>query len=1434
MPIAAEPTVAPQHSPHGEQDSAVISPEIDIQGEPFQETQTTTTEQTSTTPTTATIEPVVASPMEVAPMVAGPAAVAPMEGNLTTEDEAGVAAEQEAPAQEFSSGDSSAPPSDADAPPSAPSDVGGSGGGDAGASDGDTEPTAEAEQTKSEEEEQEGKEETGAAGDAPEGPVHTTPRTPEEDPNFQAAVARKDDTVTEQQTHEEPAAAAGAAQASSTSPANERESMAEAGQVNEMDQEEPGVFDAASFKAMLMEAIAAILPKNNDEADKFADSGKVDKVKNKATSQVESEKESAAGDIEQKTQEEPDTNSVPERQVQPLAPQDPGPAPVDIAAGSAMPPTRGAAEVNAPLDQNVDEVEQAKADAEVTDEQLLRGNEPSFTDAVNKSDEAKQHAHEAPVQFRQQEQETLASSEAGAQAAGESQLTAMHHDRTGVMAQVSADQQNTATSDTSVRQKVADHINGIYEQTKTDVEDILTTLDTSVETMFDKAADKATNAFENLVDRRMSAYKSRRYSGLIGKGRWVKDLFAGLPDEANRFFTEGRNLYLEIMDGELTLIAEHVAKELTAAKTRIQKGKQDIQDYVVSLPKNLQQEGKEAADAINSKFDELKESVIAKGEELVDTIAGMYQESLEAVDARIEEMKAANRGLIDMALGALIGVIETILKIKNLLFELLAAALEVIGTIISDPIGFLSNLIEGVKQGINNFFSNILNNVMTGLIEWLTGSLGNVGITMPDNLFSLSGIFDLVTQILGLTWDYFRDKAVKMLGEPLVSAMETGFELFQIIRKDGVAGLWEHIKEQFTDLKEMVMDAIRDMIVTKVIEAGIKWILGLLNPAGAFIKAAMLIIDVVKFFVERAAQIFELVQAFIEGIKAVASGNVSAVAKAIEKALVKAIPVLIGFLAALVGVTGLTSKVQKIIKKVRKRIDKAINKIIKKAKRAFKNLVKKGKKKVKGAVQRLLNWWKKDKKFKDKKGKDHRLYFKGKGKKAKLYVRSKEKPLEDKIKALKKDPDPVKSGVATTLEIKYNSLISEIQTKSERDLTEAEQKAFQTKIAKGLQEISEDLKKVMDDESELPPSAVTYQKDGQKAGSVTAWPLTNKPGNTKGTKPGEEPPGWDHVRSFDEVKDEKASKKRGKTIYTIPNWVRFHILNQKLHGPGVKWNLIPTSQKDNINYENKVEDPVKKALKAEPEGIFYFKANVAYREPKEGAPYYPNFPDKVHVEAGSLNENDRKEGTYTEGSSIVKKDFDIEIPPKPPRNRDSPLPLIIMESGRDQLRTHTKFKSEAYYIVAAPASINTVLGFKNYFLRSKGRLSFDTTISYLRKVADSLGDVKSKEDGTTIIRKVSFFEEGENESLMRGKINQVVRSMERFDEQYSYDKYLALRDEVMENKGLNKGQIRTQLAAAMTSAGIPLTANGIRDWYRSNPSPYHMKVVFQKLREMKR
>ena len=70
---------------------------------------------------------------------------------------------------------------------------------------------------------------------------------------------------------------------------------------------------------------------------------------------------------------------------------------------------------------------------------------------------------------------------------------------------------------------------------------------------------------------------------------------------------------------------------------------------------------------------------------------------------------------------------------------------DVIKTIISDPIGFFRNLAAAVGGGIKRFVGNIKTHLISGLIDWLTGAMSEVPITLPAK-FDLKGILDLVLQ----------------------------------------------------------------------------------------------------------------------------------------------------------------------------------------------------------------------------------------------------------------------------------------------------------------------------------------------------------------------------------------------------------------------------------------------------------------------------------------------------------------------------------------------------------------------------------------------------------------------------------------------------------------------------------------------------------------
>lgn len=1020
----------------------------------------------------------------------------------------------------------------------------------------------------------------------------TTPRSPKEDSNFKKLETRVASTAKAQGDHEDSEVSANKAQDAAVSPSNERESIAQTGQVNAMAEAEPGTFNSEGFKAKLMERIEAMqLPANQDEAANFEDNNNIDEVNEAAATDLAGEKTAATGSVAQTTAQEPNTAAVPERDVTPLPNAPVGKKPVTINPSTAMPPKRGRAEVDKPLQDNLSEVDQQMAENEVTEDQLAKSNEPSFMQGLDAKAKAKSNTESAPVQLRQQETSALQSAKAGAKGKEEKGLAGMHQARGSLLNQVNNSQTKTGLSHTAERAHIASEINSIYEKSKTDVEKILNDLDSNVKTAFASGTSIAKKKFEKHVDDKMRAYKARRYGDALGGARWLKDAFVGMPDEVNDFFVTGREVYISTMDKVITKVAEYVATKLTEAKARVHKGKQEVSNYVESLPKELQKLGKQAAENINDKFNELESSVANKQDELIDSLAEQYMEGLNAVDARIEEMKAANRGLVDAALGFINGIIETIKKLKELITTLLAEIQNALGVIMEDPIGFATNLFEGVRKGIDMFMANIQKHVLGGFVTWLTGALGPMGITIPDNLFSLKGIFSLVMQVLGLTWEYMRKKSIMLLGEPMVAAMEKGFAMFQTIREKGISGIWEYLKDQFTDLKETIIESIKSMLITQVLEAGIKWLLSLLIPGAGFIKAIIAIKDFIVFFVQSA---IALIPSLIDAIKSLASGSIKGVSKAIEKGLAMLVPFVIGLFAKLLGLGGIVKKVQKIIKKVRKRIDRAITKLIKKAKKKFKSLVKKGKAKVKSGIASVIKWWKAKKKFKDKDGKNHTLYFKGQGKSSKLMVASNPKSYFNFIKGLK-----VPKGNQLLLDVKIQAKVKaqEVDKEVSRSLKgnndiqkDKDRKMKKEKIEfllSQLAPLTSQLFGIAENE-ELPKSIITYKglNSYGYATRVEGLILTR---NGEGGGP---PPSYpSESNPLYRILNMRKYRNGTGTSY-----VRGHMINEFLHGPGKIKNFTPLSTIGNKNHLLAAETFVKKAVKSG--GVVSYAVTAVYGRSK--------------------------------------------------------------------------------------------------------------------------------------------------------------------------------------------------------------------------------------------
>jgi hypothetical protein len=303
-------------------------------------------------------------------------------------------------------------------------------------------------------------------------------------------------------------------------------------------------------------------------------------------------------------------------------------------------------------------------------------------------------------------------------------------------------------------------------------------------------------------------------------------------------------------------------------------------------------------------------------------------------------------------------------------------------TILKNPIGFVGNLVRAGKLGFQRFSDNILKHLATALIKWITGPLGEAGVYIPKS-FSLVEIIRLVLSVLGLTWQNIRTKLLKIIPEPVLTALEKTASILVTLVAQGPAAAWEQIKAELTELKDQLIGQVTQMIQTEVVKAAVSRLVSMLNPAGAVIQAIIAIYNTVSFFIEKAHQIGAVVASFIDSISAIAAGQVEGAAQRVEKTMADTLTVVIAFLAKFAGLGGIPGKLVGIVKKIRQPIDQALDKIVAWLGRMLDKFVAK----AKDTAKKLLEWWRMKEPVT---GGDepHTLTFDGERRSAMLVIRS--------------------------------------------------------------------------------------------------------------------------------------------------------------------------------------------------------------------------------------------------------------------------------------------------------------------------------------------------------------------------------------------------------------------------------------------------------------
>ncbi|GAA1141026.1 hypothetical protein GCM10009579_75850 [Streptomyces javensis] len=751
---------------------------------------------------------------------------------------------------------------------------------------------------------------------------------PDADPKFASLkkdVGRKKRSVAA--SHPPPKAEAGAAQDAARPPKDDEEAQGKTANAEKMNEAKPKDFDKDAFIRAVEKAIAEKAPKNLDEADKFADSGKAGEVREEVHGKVGEGKADSAEQIATTTAAPPDTSAAVPKKVVPLTPDRPPGTPGTPNPANAVPDKLPPSATD--LSAGPAQVDRQMADAQVTEAQLKKSNEPTFRHALGEKKAAERHSEVAPGRMRGHEKKELTAATARARRLGAAAMGAMGAQRVRTGQQVGTGKSGAKGRDEEKRAQVTAVLQGVFDTMKKDVEAILNGLDKLVDDQFGRGEKAARDAFTAEHQRKMDEYKDRRYSGVTGKLRWVRDKFAGLPAEADKIFEEARDNYVRRMRQVISDVADTIGTELNRAKRRIAQGRGELRDAVRGLPPDLRSIGQQAAAEFADKFDELTQSVDDKGTQLVDTLATKYTDALKSVDDEIAAEKEKNKGLVAKAVDAVTSVINTILELKRLLLSVLAKAASAVMLILKDPIGFLRNLVSAVGAGLRQFLRNLGHHLQQGILSWLLGKTAEAGIELPSK-FDVQGVLKMLASLLGLTWQSIRARIVRKVPkmEPAVAAAETAVPLVAEVRKRGVAGMWADLKTRVGDLRKDLLDKVIAYVTPTIVVAGIMWVISLLNPASAFVRAVKLIIDIVRFIVTQARQIIEFVNTVLDAVIAIARGGSGGVPGLIEQALARSIPVLLGVLAAILGVGGIASRVKQIVQAMSKPVGRAVDWVI--------------------------------------------------------------------------------------------------------------------------------------------------------------------------------------------------------------------------------------------------------------------------------------------------------------------------------------------------------------------------------------------------------------------------------------------------------------------------------------------------------------------------
>ena len=845
-----------------------------------------------------------------------------------------------------------------------------------------------------------------------------------------------------------------------------------------------------------------------------------------------------------------------------------------------------------------------------------------------------------------------------------------------------------------MRTKASADAQSIFTAAQNQVNALLQPLPQTAKAKWDAGVKVATTKFKQRL-KKVEDWIKERHSGGWGAVVSLWDDVTGLPGWVTEEYDAAEQTFGDEICATAREISSDVNGIILTCETIIANARSEIAAVFAKLPANLQAWAAGEQAKIGEKLDGLSKHAHEVRDNFNKELIKSASQAVQDVREQVHALREKAKGLIGKIMDAIDRflddpvkfLIEALLEILGIppsaFWAVVAKIKKVINDIADDPMKFANNLMDAIGKGFSQFFDHIPEHLLRGFIDWLTGGLASLGVQLPKDA-SLKSILTFMLQLMGITWPRIRKLLVKHIGAKNVALIEKVYSLVATFIELGPEGVFELIKEQLNpkNILDMIIKAAVDYVIKAVVKAVSARIILLFNPVGAILQALEAIYRVLKWIFTNAARIFRLIETVVNGVADILAGNIGGMANAVETALAGLIAPVIDFLADYLGFGDLPNTIRETIEgfqeKVMEVLEAVLVWLIEKGKALLAALglgkKEKDKKEDEGDIGKKLTWTTGEE--------PHQLWVALKGTNA-VVMMSSEKPgpvaahlddYEKKANAIKSEADADKKTTALAGIAEARTALAPVDENADQAASlakkpEHDPSEFKTKeqqVETGEDALKTPLEKI---QNALPTTEIPETKveptAGAKASSITAEPLTKKAGNTSGSGPFEDPPGWQHVVKIDhELLNPKTAQ------WGPAYWVRMHLLSELLHGPGAAWNLVPARKTDNSAMLGGPETDAKERIAKDE--VLYYQVKLDFHSGK----IVEDFPSSVNVVYGSLKQEKNK--TWVRAAQIGT----LPLSPSPPP-LDASAPIPIHTKGREALIDNYDFPPELARNIAA-------------------------------------------------------------------------------------------------------------------------------------------------------